>query len=159
MESGEYDEWEIDVMNALLRVEPRLRGLYRYVKSYRMGGDILVFLETDSGIPEWLGQELSKELGSRVIVVEYSRDVRRLASKLLRPSRVLGLDRVYLPDGSTMLVVRVDVRPREGVEGLARRVLGMITGVEVSIEEVGAGWVEVRPDKEDVRRALDRLGL
>ncbi len=158
--SGEYEEWEVDVMKALLEAGGKLDGEVRYVKSHRVGEEVYVFLEAPRGLPVWLGQELSRILESRVYVVEYSRDLRRLASNLLHPARVVGLDYSYLPDGSTLLQVKVDRSPRRGVEELARKVLGLVSGVEVVIQASGqAEAVDARPDKSDIRGALERIGL
>lgn len=157
---GEYEEWEVDVMKALLDVGERLGGEVRYVKAHRVGGEVYIFLEAPRGLPVWLGQELSRALGARVYVVEYSKDIRRLASNLLHPARVIGLDYSYLPDGSTLLQVKVDRSPRRGVEELAKKVLSLVSGMEVTIQATQAPTTtEARPDKSDIRGALDKIGL
>lgn len=161
IESGEYEEWEVEVMRALLKLEPRLRSSVKYVKAHMVGGEVYLFIEPGGPLPSWLGQELSRILDRRVYLVEHSRDLRRLASSLLAPSRVLGLDYSYLPDGSTILQVKVDRMPKHGVEELARKVLGLVSGMEVAIQEEAAQAPggDIRPDKKDLRRALDKLGL
>ncbi|MEB3774078.1 MAG: hypothetical protein GSR86_04030 [Desulfurococcales archaeon] len=160
--SGEYMEWEVRVMKALLDLEDRIRGSVEYVKSHRVGGDVVVFLRSSQGIPVWLGQELSQRLRDlgRVYVVEYHKDPRGLASSLLRPARVVRVDESYLPDGSTILLVRVDSRPKPGVEEAAKRILKIVTGKDVSIEvEARPSTSSVEVERRDVRGILDKLGL
>lgn len=137
MDSGELEPWEVDIMKRLLDLEERglkeLRGL-AYVRSVRYGGLLVVVLRggqlTDS-LTKRLAKELSEELSTRVKVLEYSADVRRLATQLLYPARVLGVNIVWLPDGTQLYSVRIprsDERlfpvEREGVEEILSRLTG-----------------------------------
>lgn len=81
-----------------------------YVKSI-MYKDMLVLVMKIPGNSDALLKKLSKELSEslklRVKVIEHTNDIRRIVAQLLSPVRVLGVNMVWLPDGTQIYSVRV----------------------------------------------------
>lgn len=172
VESGKYSDLDVKVMKALVEVESKYRSVdMRYVKSYQVDDVIYVLAESASRLPAGLGADIRRALGSegisRVIVLEYRRNWRQLLSDLIAPYPLLGLQEVYLPDGSQVSVMRVpeEARPYlESVKGryllkLAEKLLGREVYVEY-VESRGssalkAEWLGI--NKPSVKEAMDRF--
>ena len=112
--SGKVDKREIDVMKALIELEEtkefRFLKNIRYYKTLWVNDMIIVVIGDSNRRPaelKKLAKALSEKLGSRVQVIEKTKDLKRLASELTSPARVLGVNMVWLPDGTTQYVVRV----------------------------------------------------
>ncbi|MEB3779684.1 MAG: hypothetical protein GSR85_05560 [Desulfurococcales archaeon] len=172
IERGEYEEWEVEVMKALLEYEKGLKDVdIEYKKSYIVDDALIIMVSVRRGrLPSWLGRRLSglaSNLGtSKVLIVEYSRDLRELASSILYPARVYKVDEIYEPDGSTYLLVKVvqgGRRVSRAREELVKKIISNITGKNVVIEYVrGAPGVLVEDidiEKPDIRKSLDKLGI
>ncbi len=171
LDEQRYTSLEVEVMRALLDVEKRLRDVdVKYVKSYRIDDLLYVLVEARPGIPAWLGGEIYrrvKEYGiERVVVVEYRRDPRRMLEQLLNPYPLLGLEEAFLPDGSTVAIIRVPEEARGFLESfkgrivlrLAEKLLGKQVYVEyekVSVERLKPEWLGIQ--KVDPRKLFDSL--
>jgi len=171
LDEGKYSKVDVKVMEALLAVEGKYSGYeIKFVKSYRIDDLLYVLVEARPGIPVSLGGDIYrrvKDLGiERVVVVEYSRDPRRVLEQLLTPYPVLAIEEAYLPDGSTVAVIRVPRDAQRFIESfkgrtvlkLAEVLLGKPVYVEYSDEKVEV----LKPDvlgitKGDPRKLFDRL--
>ena len=150
VDSGEVDEREVEIMRALIELEesgkvPELRDAV-YHKAYFIDNDMVIIL-MDVGnvtsVPVFtrlarkIENALSEKLGgTRVRIVPRAGDIRTLAVHLLYPARVLGVNYVYMPDGSVEYVVRVSRRDRRRVEPqreFLERVLSELAGHKVRI--------------------------
>ncbi|RUM47954.1 MAG: transcription elongation factor [Hyperthermus sp.] len=84
-----------------------------------------------------LEQRLKGKLGMRVKIIPKANDVRGLAIHLLYPARVLGVNTVWLPDGSIEYVVRVtkrDERRMGRAKEVYERILSEMLGKKVHIK-------------------------
>jgi transcription antitermination factor NusA-like protein len=144
VESGAVGEHEIQVLRALIELEESGTSILRkatYYKSYIVDGDTLIVvidLGVGTSVPVFtkyardIEQKLREKLGvHRVKLIPKANDVRSLASHLLYPTRVLGVNILWLPDGSVEYVVRVAARDyrrlgtaREVYERILREVIG-----------------------------------
>lgn len=113
IDSGEVKEYEASIMKELIDLEERgLRELKetKYVKSV-MYKDTLVLLmkmpENSEGLMKKLSKELSDTLKLKVKIVEHTKDIRKIVAQLLSPARVLGVNVLWLPDGTQIYSVRV----------------------------------------------------
>lgn len=147
--SGAVTELDIEIMRLLLRAEgmPDFRFLRdsEYVRSANLGGVLVIQLATppnsaDSRALLKLSKYLEGQLNTRVRIVDAKNtSAKELVRSVIQPARVLGVNTLWLPDGSMEYVVRIprsDIRhlpaPQEDVEHL----LSQIVGVNVRIRVV-----------------------
>ena len=114
VDSGQVSKDEIPVMKSLVELEEnqgqRLLKNAKYKKSIWLRRMLVIVLSLpNAGLPELkrLSRQLSDAMGTRVQVVSFTRDVKMLAAQLVAPARVLGVNMVWLPDGTTQYVVRL----------------------------------------------------
>lgn len=114
VDNGEVESFEVEVMRALLELEEtQFKELKdcTYYKSIKV--DNLLILLVGSGpsmtIQKWIkvAKALQEKLGVRVRILEKTNNIKSSAVQLLSPARVLGVNTVWLPDGSVQYVVRV----------------------------------------------------
>lgn len=117
VDSGEYDEVDIDVMKVLLELESKtfqeLKNM-SYHKSYLIGDLLVVQLSGKplspyqlSRLAKHIADKLRDKYNVKVRVVEKTGDLRRMASQLLSPARILGVNTLWLPDGSFESIIRI----------------------------------------------------
>ena len=143
VDSGQVKEFEVEVMRALIELEESSVKFLKdaeYHKSYREDNILVVVLSFKKKIPPHelgkLSRALSNKLNIRVKVVPKSKDVRQLATLVLHPARILGINTVWLPDGSTHYVIRVprsDFRIISHTREVYEKILSEIIGQEVEI--------------------------
>lgn len=143
--SGMVEPFEVDVMRAItdLEQDQELKGYMgdmAYVKAYRFRDTIVILVDRRSEIPQEIYQRISRSLGdllkANVRILWSSKDLKSIASQLLFPARILGVNIVWLPDGSSFYVLRI---PRRDLRGLslplraAEQILSKIAGSSVQI--------------------------
>lgn len=144
--TGVVEQFEIDVMRGLIDLEDnqelkRYMQNLVYVKSYRFRDSIVILVQRVGEIPPDVYQKISKMLGdmlnARVRVINgSSRDIKSIASQLLFPARVLGINTVWLPDGTSFHVLRIPRRDLRLISlpiEAAEKILSLIVGSEVQI--------------------------
>jgi len=116
-----------------------------YYKTYFIDSDmaiIVIDLGVGSSVPIYtknakpIEHKLGQALGMRVKLIPRTGDIRSLAMHLLYPARLLGVNTLWLPDGSIEYVVRVNRRDRRIIEPrreLYERILGELAGKKVRI--------------------------
>ncbi|OWJ54891.1 transcription elongation factor [Pyrodictium delaneyi] len=123
IESGSVDEREVEVMKALIELEEGegLQALKKatYYKAYFIDDEMVIVvmdLGVGASVPVFtryardIEQKLRDKLGKRVKIIPRANDVRGLATHLLYPIRILGVNTLWLPDGSIEYVVRIPRR-------------------------------------------------
>ncbi|MCC6014785.1 MAG: transcription elongation factor [Desulfurococcaceae archaeon] len=145
--SGAVTELDVEVMRVLLKAEsaPDFRFLRdsEYVRSVKLSNIMVVQLDapnTDSKSLLKLAKYLESELGSRVrIVNSKSASTKELVRSIIQPARVLGVNTLWLPDGTMEYVVRIpksDLRylpaPQEEVENLLSAMVGTNVRIRVT---------------------------
>ncbi|MCE4617567.1 MAG: transcription elongation factor [Desulfurococcales archaeon] len=146
IESGQYEEFEVDVMRVFLELEREsdLRWLSQseYVKAYRFNGFLVVLLRlkgSTRSIPSRIAKILAEKLGFRKVrIIDYGTgDLRYLASQLLFPARVLRVNVVYLPSivQYNVIIRRGDLSRLPASKELLERVLSAISNKPVLISE------------------------
>lgn len=144
--TGAVEQFEIEVMRGLIDLEDnqelkRYMQNLVYVKSYRFRDSIVILVQRVGEIPPDVYQKISKMLGdmlnARVRVINgSSRDIKSIASQLLFPARVLGINTVWLPDGTSFHVLRIPRRDLRLISlpiEAAEKILSLIVGSEVQI--------------------------
>ncbi len=150
VDSGAVGEYEVEVMRALIELEEKegmsILKKATYHKTYIVGDMYVIVMDLGIGtsVPLFtrharvLEQKLQEKLGRRVKVIPKANDVRGLASFLLYPARVMGVNTLWLPDGSIEYVIRVSRRDqrllagrKEEYEKILTELLGKKTRIRI----------------------------
>ncbi len=170
VDEGVYNELDVEVMRAFLRIEKKLGDrTLRYVKTQRLDHKLVVLVDTPDGIlPSWLGKELQAALDredvTAVIVLPHTGgDIKKLIEYAVRPYRIIDITRVYSLDGSIDYVVKLPAKARGRLDpGVLAIVLELVQkrfGGRLYIEYVD---VEEREEvekvsTEELKKLLDRI--
>ncbi len=143
VDTGKVKKFEVEVMRALIELEESGSRYLRnaiYHKSFKEDDLLVVVMEFREKISHHelmkISRALASKLGLRVKVINKSNDLRQMAALLLYPARILGINTVWLPDGSTHYVIRVprsDQRILQNNKEIYERILSQIIGQEVEI--------------------------
>ncbi|MBE9391724.1 transcription elongation factor NusA [Fervidicoccus fontis] len=114
VDSGKVDKKEIPVMKALIELEEEkefkfLKDL-NYIRTIWSEDLCVIVVKSDTQSQYQLkkvAKALSEKLNVRVQIVEDTRDLKKLASELLSPVRIVGVNTIWLPDGTTEYVIRI----------------------------------------------------
>jgi len=142
LHSGVIDWTDLSVMRELIDLEQQFPQLSEaeYVKTIRTGSIFFVLLRSrhhlSTQLKTQLERALVRKLGGPVNVIEYLGDVNQLLEQLVKPARITSISRTWLPDGTEMLVVKVDRLSSVaiGINNVAE-VVRTLKGLEVEIVE------------------------
>lgn len=146
--NGSVTELDLEVMRLLLKAEgaPDYRFLREaeYIRSVNLGGVVVVQLNIPaSGVDHRsllkLAKYLEGGLNARVRVIDTkSTSTKDLVRSVIQPARVLGVNTLWLPDGSVEYVVRIprsDLRylpaSQEDVESILTQIVGASVRIRV----------------------------
>jgi len=143
VETGKVSREEIPIMKALIELEDdkefkQLKELH-YEKAISSKDLVVIIVKSGDADPLFLkktAKALSESLGKRVQIVEQSKDLKRLASELLSPVRINGVNTVWLPDGSTEYIVRIsrfDLKSLPSKIDVLEEILSKIIGAPARI--------------------------
>lgn len=148
--SGAVTELDLEVMRFLLKAETthdfRFLRDSEYIKSINVGNVIVVQLNVPQ---QWadhrtfakLAKYLESQLKTYVRIVDSkSTSTKELVRSIIQPARVLGINTLWLPDGSIEYIIRIprsELRylpaPQEEVEHLLSQMIG--TNVRIRVIE------------------------
>ncbi len=142
LHSGVIDWTDLSVMRELIDLEQQFPQLSEaeYVKTIRTGSIFFVLLRSrhhlSTQLKTQLERALVRRLGGPVNVIEYLGDVNQLLEQLVKPARITSISRTWLPDGTEMLVVKVDRLSSIaiGINNVAE-VVRSLKGLDVEIVE------------------------
>jgi transcription antitermination factor NusA-like protein len=147
VDEGLVQPYEVDIMRKLLELEEEVKQLknLEYVKSYDLGSVLIVVLKGEQVDPEVIRkirQALSKALDRKVRVVIKVPEAREVASQVLIPLTVKGVNVVWMPDGTEKYVVRVKgpIRKLPAPKEELEKVLSDILGAPIEIRHDGSKW-------------------
>lgn len=139
--TGVVDSYEIPIMKELIDLEERVlkelrKGVYK--KAYQSGDLIIIVVEgiNDPKTLDKAGKELTRRLNARVKVVERTGDMRRLVEQIVYPATLLGVNSLWLPDGSEQIIIRIYRRDQKFISGKKKQyeyILEQILGKPVRI--------------------------
>ena len=167
VDEGVISREELSVLKALAEVEAGLKDFEgRYVRAIRYGGNLVILLEASTRIPRRLRKELASRLKDygQILVARYGRDPEETINSLIEPSRIIGADEIYTPDGSRYKVLKIDKKDQHTVakiEEALKEIARKIYGVEILIEYVASKErkPKISMEKRDIRSSLEKLGL
>ncbi|QOR94837.1 transcription elongation factor [Thermosphaera chiliense] len=120
VETGVVDIDEVKVMKALMDIEEKHKVLRNgeYVKSFMAGDQFILILRdgVEQAELEEVSKHLSRELDAKVKIIVETGDMRRLIEQVISPASLLGVNQVWLPDGTEIVNVRVPRRDRRFLE-------------------------------------------
>ncbi len=147
LDSGKYDELDVDVIGKLLSMEQKYKQYLAdvsYSKSYRVRNLLLIAVTGIRGVPrsivKQMEEELTSELGVTVRLVEHTTKVNELATQLTYPANIYSISMVWLPDGTNETIIKI---PRHETGRLPfkptelGKVLSKLTRENVKVEVVG----------------------
>jgi len=112
--SGQVEPFEVDLMRTLLELEEKEFKELRdstYHKAYKMDNLIVIVVSSGPSMTQYkwikLARILQEKYNAKVRIIEKTSNIKDSASQLLTPARVLGVNTVWLPDGSVQYVVRI----------------------------------------------------
>lgn len=148
--SGVVKRFEVDIMRALLELEekPDFRFLRNaeYVKSVKSNNITVLILSVKDvdihpRILSRLGRALSDRLKLKVKVINKARGgLREIAGQLIFPARVIGVNTLWLPDGTVEHIIRIprsDSRYLPSSTIILEQLLARLIGVNVRIRTEG----------------------
>lgn len=140
VDSGLVGRYEIPIMKAMMELEERIKELRKgeYVKAYEVS-NMVIILVRDSFEPieiEKIVKELSMKLRRKVKIVNYKSDRRVLVEQIIAPATLLGLNTLWLPDGSEQVIVRIPRNDQRFIGGRRKaleELLAQLLGKQVRI--------------------------
>jgi len=139
LDSGEVGREEIDIIRTLIDLEEVHQEFRKgeYVKSYTVDNNVIIFLRNgwDYGDINKLTRSISSRLGKRVKIVQLTNDYRSLIEQVLSPVRVIGVNIVWLPDGTEQFSITIHKRDRRKLENVSEwekllmKILGKTTRI------------------------------
>ncbi len=135
VDTGVVSRDEIPVMKELMELEEEIRGLKEgiYEKAYMHDNLIVIIVRglRDRSARERVNRELSSRLKKRVRLVEKTGDVRDLIEQVIAPATLLGVNTLWLPNGTEQIIVRLPKREQrfignklEAYEKILEQILG-----------------------------------
>ncbi|WXG42943.1 MAG: hypothetical protein WED04_02515 [Promethearchaeati archaeon SRVP18_Atabeyarchaeia-1] len=116
MDKGLITQLDIDVAKELLSFEDKTPSLKDVdFKRAIDTGSMIVVLVGHGNLPEALGprgkilKELEKRFNRSIRVIEENSNIRRTIEDLVTPATVLGINTLWLPDGSLEKKVRLNL--------------------------------------------------
>lgn len=114
IDRGEVEHYEVDVMKILLELEEtqfkELKDAV-YHKAFKVDNLLILLVTSPQSLTpqKWIkvAKALQEKLGLKVRIIEKSNNIKSTASQLLSPARVLGVNTVWLPNGSVQYVIRI----------------------------------------------------
>lgn len=110
---GEITPLDIEVARHFLEIEksyPAIRDSI-FFKAVDVGKMLVVLIKSEGRLyrPLWnkVAKKLSLKMGKPVRIVEKTASIRQIAEQVLAPARVLGVNVVWLPDGSRENYIRI----------------------------------------------------
>jgi len=118
-------------MKALMELEDNIKELRKgeYIKSYNLNGLVIVLVRDhwEKEELERISRELSGVLKKRTKLVVYSNDKKYLVEQILYPATLLGMNTLWLPDGTEQIIVRVSRRDQRFIGGRKSRLEKLLT--------------------------------
>jgi transcription antitermination factor NusA-like protein len=138
LKSGEITQLELDIAKILYKLGD---GKIGFKKTIDMG-DVVIIVTEKNEVGKLIGKggkivrAISKEVGKKVRVVGSDTDLKSVATDLLAPARISGINIVYGMGGQEKYKIRVmkeDARRIPGKPDTLNEIIMMLTGEETTI--------------------------
>lgn len=123
LDLGEVDKEEVEIIKTLMELEESYVEFRKgeYVKSYVVNNTVIILLRNgwEAGEIGKLVKTLSSKLNKRVKIIQSTSDYRSIVEQILSPIHIIGINRVWLPDGSEQFSITVSRRDRRRLENIS----------------------------------------
>ncbi len=119
VDRGEITQLDIEIAKHLVKLEKKFPALKNatFFKAFDVDRMLIVLVKSDGKIMRPLWNRISRILGHTlkkpVRIIEKTSSIRQIAEQILSPAKVLGVNIVWLPDGSRenyIKISRMDLR-------------------------------------------------
>ncbi len=144
--TGDISETYMRVAKILIKLEEKYSSIQKIVLNNVYNVDNIIALVVGNGDGSRLlalrGQilrDISKSIGKRIRIFEESGDVRKFLEELFMPTKILAINTIWIPDGSTETRVVISGRQRrlfmnkDVLKELAEKIRGMT--LRITFEE------------------------
>jgi len=144
MRRGEITELDFRILKKLVELEekgrfPELKNI-TYHRAYQANKMVVILISGAENTmrPPWtrIARILSEELGLKVRLVEKTNNLRLLVEQIISPCRLLGINILWLPDGSeenTIRIPRSDKRRLPARPEVIQQLIRDIAGVSARL--------------------------
>jgi transcription antitermination factor NusA-like protein len=143
IKDGELSDNDLEIAKELYRLSQENKGLkdVKFKRSIKVGNLIIILIEAGE-IGSIIGKGgnvirgLSKKLNKKIRVIEESKDVKKVSADLLYPTKVYGINIVYMPDGTIIKRLRLGKefeRKLPIATKSVKEILLLVTGENVDI--------------------------
>ncbi|MGQ9513516.1 MAG: hypothetical protein ACUVTL_00435 [Thermoproteota archaeon] len=141
--SGEYSQTDLEISRFLLEQTPGIHQLADLTfRRSIMEGEYLILILGKNQSHNFLVhgrkiiKDLSKKYGKRVKVLEENQSIREFLEGLFAPARILALNTIWLPDGTTetKVILGKHVRLQKSEIDSLKKLAKMIKGVDIRVE-------------------------
>jgi len=143
LEKGEISQLDVDISNELVLLkEKKYSSLdnLTFVRAHKSDNLLVLMVRNSDKLNRNILIKVSRDLErkgyGRVRFVEESAEPRKIVEQIVSPSRVLGVDILWLPDGSSQFTVRIphrDARRMPVKKEVAEDILTKLLGKYVRI--------------------------
>lgn len=120
LDSGDVGREEVDVIKTIIELEDNYPEFRRgeYIKSYIVNATVIILLRNSWEVNEInkLTRALSSKLNKKVKIIQSTSDYRLVIEQILSPIHIIGINRVWLPDGTEQFSITISRRDRKRLE-------------------------------------------
>ncbi len=142
LERGEITQLDVDLAHDFVELEekefPQLKHA-EFHRAIRIDNVTFIIVKSSSEITETIWRKIARKLArtyGRVRIIEKTDDKKQMIQKIVFPARVIGINIVYYPDGTSEHYVRIPARdfkklpyPAQVIE----KAIEQITGIKAKI--------------------------
>jgi len=109
LKSGEISSMDVDIAKLLYKIGNGKLGFKKTIEI----GDVVIIVTDKDQVGKLIGKggkivrEISKEIGKKIRVVGENSDLKSIATDILAPARISGINIVYGKDGEQKYKIRV----------------------------------------------------
>ncbi|MFQ6087582.1 MAG: transcription elongation factor NusA [Candidatus Methanofastidiosia archaeon] len=140
LKSGEISKLDVEISKLLYKIGQIRNTTFKKAVESK---SLIVVIVGEGEIGNFIGKGgktvkyLRRNLGKKIRIIEDTKDFKKIVGDLLHPARVLGINILYLPDGSERFKIRIprkdDRKIPTSVKSL-RQIISKLTGKDMLIE-------------------------
>ena len=148
LRNGDVSEVYMKIAKVLIKLEEKYASIQNVLLNNVYNVDNIIALSVGNGDSSRLLalrgrilRDISKGIGKRIRVFEESGNVRKFLEDLFMPTKILAINTIWIPDGSTETRVVIPGRPRrlfmseDVLKELAEKIRGMTLRITFEDQE------------------------
>ena len=120
LNDGEITSLDLDIANALVNLEHRIATIKNitYKRAIEIGNMVIIQISKKSlnqiaDQKTMITTALEKAIKKKVKILQKTSKPKYLAEELLAPARVKGVNKIWLPDGTSETIIRLNADDQE----------------------------------------------